>query len=88
MYSFSTATAEVLERDVNIEAMEEKYPDKYMLVINSHLVDGRIFGDIVAFLKSEEYRELKKEKAIPSDYSVWEGDSLKLGGLGIYGLYL
>ena len=88
MYLFSTETSEVLEQDVSIEAMEEKYHDKDMLVINSHLVDGRIFGDIVALLKPEEYRELKKENVIPSDYSVWEGDSLKWGGLGTYGLYL
>ncbi|MCL1998835.1 MAG: hypothetical protein FWG65_08715 [Turicibacter sp.] len=87
MFSFD-GEHEVLERDVIIEDMEQKYHDKYMIVINGHGRDCRLRGDIIAILTPEEYSKLEKPKPMLPKYSVWEGFSLQLDGLGAYGFYL
>ena len=91
MFSFADNNPAILEHNVNIEAMEEKYHDKYMIATNIHQIDGWFYGDIVALLTPAEYGKLMMPKDAVRKYSVWVGDSIKmdgLDGLGIYGLYL
>jgi hypothetical protein len=88
VFSFSDNSPKILEHNVSIEAMEEKHHDKYMIATNIHQVDGWFYGDIVAFLTPTEYSELQMPKEAISKYRIWVGDSIKMDGVGIYGLYL
>jgi len=87
MFSFN-GEHEILEHDVIVEDMEDKYHDKYMIVISRPSDDSRFHGDVVAILTPDEYFELKKPKPTPPKYSVWKGLSLQMDGLGAYGLHL
>ncbi|MCL1996453.1 MAG: hypothetical protein FWG63_09630 [Defluviitaleaceae bacterium] len=87
MFSFD-GEHKILEHNVIIEDMEDKYHDKYMIAINRYGGDTRIRGDVVAILTPDEYFSLEKPKPMPSKYSVWKGLSLQMDGLGAYGYYL
>ena len=76
-----------IEENVNIEEMEKKYHDKYMIAKNIHQIDGWFYGDIIAVLTPIEYNRLRMPKNKVSKYRIWVGNSLKQEGLGIYGLY-
>ena len=80
MTIFDNPSPTVYESGVEIDAMEAKYHDKYMIVINGRSENGRILGDIVAILTPDEYHTLKKPKPMLPKYRVWEGNSLKLEG--------
>ncbi|MCL1988952.1 MAG: hypothetical protein FWG64_13430 [Firmicutes bacterium] len=77
MFSFD-GEHEILERDVILEDMEEKYHDKYMIVINGYSKDCRLRGDIVAILTPHEYCYLKVPKPWPKEYVVWVGFTVQL----------
>jgi len=87
MFSFD-GEHEILEHNVIIEDMEQKYHDKYMIVINGHGEDSRIKGDIVAILTPEEFYALEKPKQWLPKYGLWEGFSIQIKGLGAYAFYL
>jgi hypothetical protein len=90
MFTFGDANPVVYERDVVLDAMEVKYRDKYMIATNINSEGMQLRGDIVAILSSDEYSELRKtgpERLTPK-YMVLEGLDMKLGGLGVYGIYL
>ena len=88
MFSFSDTNPPILERNIRWGEAEEKYRDKFMIVINSHVKDTYLYGDIIAILTPEEYIQLDfPEPAMPK-YGVWKGLTLKMEGLGALGYYL
>ena len=58
MFSFANPDPPILERNIIWGDAEEKYPDKFMIVINARFVDSELHGDIIAMLTPEEYSEL------------------------------
>ena len=88
MFSFSDPNPPVLERNIEWGEAEEKYPDKFMIVTNTHVEDSYLYGDIVAILSPKEYVDLEKPKVITPRYRVWEGIAVKMEGMGILGFYL
>ncbi|MCL1988951.1 MAG: hypothetical protein FWG64_13425 [Firmicutes bacterium] len=81
MFSFD-GEHEILERDVIVEDMEEKYHDKYMIVINGYGKDCRLRGDIVAILTPHEYCNLELPKPMLPKYRVWVGFTVQSQRLG------
>jgi hypothetical protein len=90
MFSFSDANPKMHEQNVVLDEMESKYHDKYMIAMNVTAESEQLRGDIAAILSPEEYAELRKSgpKRLAPKYTVLEGVDLKLGGLGVYGIYL
>ncbi|MCL2017134.1 MAG: hypothetical protein FWG68_12900 [Defluviitaleaceae bacterium] len=77
MFSFD-GEHEILEHDVIIEDMEDKYPDKFMIAVSRPSTDSRIHGDVLAILTPAEYSKIKFPKPMPRGYSVWVGISLQM----------
>jgi hypothetical protein len=50
MFSFFENSYVVIEGGVIYEDMQEKYPDNYMIVNNTHVANERLYGDIIAIL--------------------------------------
>ena len=88
MFSFSNPNPAILENNIRWGEAEEKYRDKFMIVINPHLEDTYLYGDIIAILTPEEYSELDFPEPMAPKYNVWKGIKLKMEGLGALGYYL
>ena len=88
MFSFSDNSHKIIESNVKIEDMQEKYIDKYMIVTNTRVVDTHIHGDVIAILTPAEYNKLKKPENMLPKYSVWVGYDARQERFGIYGDYI
>jgi len=91
MFSLTdTDTHTLYESNVYLCDMEEKYPDKYLIVTNTKSLNGRLHGDIIAIMTPVEYAGFKKQHPEPilPKFGVVVGLAIKMGGLGVYGLYL
>jgi len=88
MFSFTNPDPPILERNIIWGDAEEKYPDKFMIVINARFVDSELYGDIIAMLTPEEYSELDFPEPMAPKFNVWKGMKLKMEGLGVLGYYL
>jgi hypothetical protein len=84
MFSFDNPNPQILERGVNYNDIEATYNDKYVIAINARHIDSATYGDIIAILTPEEYRNLGKPNKSYPTYTVMQGYKLMLGGLGIY----
>lgn len=88
MFSFFETEYEVLEANMVFDVMQEKYPDKYMVVMNGHVENKRLCSDIVAILSQEKYNALEKQSSIAPKFGIVEGISVLYGkvdnSLGIY----
>jgi hypothetical protein len=84
MFTFDNPNPAILERNMDFNEIETIYPDKYVIAINARHIDSITYGDIIAILSPEQYRNLDKpNKSFPT-YTVMQGINLILGGLGIY----
>ena len=88
MFSFYEPNPPILERNILWGDAEEKYPDKYMIVTNTHVENAELYGDILAILTPAEYVKLQRPKPMTPKYQVWEGIALKSEGLGVVGFYM
>jgi len=82
MFSFSDPSPKVIECDVAMGEMVEKYHDKYMIVIPSY--GGKrddVYGDIVAIFSPSEYLKLQKPTRLFPKYVLWEGIDIMKEGL-------
>jgi hypothetical protein len=77
MFSFSNPEPQVIEQNVDWGYAQEKYRENYMIVINSHLENARIHGDIIAILTPEEYISLEKPEPLTPKYSLWIGMAIQ-----------
>ena len=88
MFTFSELNPPILEQNIRWGDAEEKYPDKFMIVINAHFVDIEMCGDIIAILTPIEYSELDFPEPMTPKYTVWKGLDIKRGGFGIHEFYM
>ena len=88
MFKFADPNPPVLESNITWGEAEEKYPDKFMIVINMHIDNTELHGDIIAILTPMEYSELDFPEPMAPKYDVWKGLDIKRGGFGIHGLYM
>ena len=58
---------EIIEKNILIDDLREKYPDNIMITINGHIEEERRHGDVIAILTEEEYTKLRKN--FPVNYS-------------------
>ena len=78
MFSFFEKDYSVIENNVMLEDMQEKYTDKYMITTNGHVENERIHFDIIAILTPEEYDALEMPKSIAPKFGILEGLSVML----------
>ncbi|MCL1999237.1 MAG: hypothetical protein FWG65_10770 [Turicibacter sp.] len=73
----------ILEHDVMEYEMQQKYPNKYMIVTNCYRKDYHDYGDIIAILTSQEYYLLGLELSEPMmpKYHVWKGLALVVNNM-------
>ena len=88
MFSFTDPNPTILEHNIRWGEAEEKYPDKFIIVINPHFENAELHGDIVAILTPDEYRTLDFPEPLAPKYNVWKGLKLKMEGLGAIGYYM
>jgi len=88
MFTFSNPNPPVLERNITWGEAEEKYPDKFMIVINMRIDKTELHGDIIAILTPMEYSGLDFPESMAPVYDVWKGLDIKRGGFGVHGLYM
>ena len=88
MFSFSEPNPIILEKNILWGDAEEKYRDKFLIVMNAHFENTGLYGDIVAILTPEEYSELDFPEPMAPTYNVWKGLQLKMEGLGALGYYM
>jgi hypothetical protein len=88
MFSFHANDYDILDAEIAFDEAQEKYPDNYMIVMNGHVLNKRLHGDIVAILTKDEYDALAMPKSIAPRFGVLEGVSILRGkvdnSLGIY----
>ena len=85
MSIFSISNPQILEHNIDWGVAQEKYYDKYMIVINSHLEGTRLHGDIIAILTPEEYLALSKPEPMTPTYEAWIGVALQNERIGASG---
>ena len=78
MLSFAANSYEIVERNVRLGDMVEKYPNNYIVVINGHVENEEIHGDVVAILSKEEYDSLDKPTNLTPKFTIWKGTALRL----------
>jgi len=78
MFSFFDTIHNIIEKNIIYEVAQKKYHNKIMIVINGHVENRRIRGDIIAILTPEEFDELDKPDDIAPRFSIWEGDSIRI----------
>ena len=88
MFSFTNSNPPIIESNIAWGDAEEKYPDKFMIVINSHFDNTEMLGDIVAILTPIEYSKLDFPEPMAPKYIVWKGLDIKRGGFGIHEFYM
>jgi len=88
MFSFTESKPSILEHNIIWGDAEEKYPDKFMIVINTRFEESELRGDVIAILTPEEYSELDFPEPLAPKFNVWKGIKLKMEGLGVLGYYL
>jgi len=88
VFSFTDPNPSVLERNITWGDAEEKYPDKFMIVVNAHFDNTEMHGDIIAILTPIEYSELDFPEPMAPKYIVWKGLDIKRGGFGIHEFYM
>ena len=85
MSIFVDSDHQILEHNIDWGEAQEKYYDKYMIVINSHLEGTRLHGDIIAILTPEEYLALSKPDPMAPVYEAWIGVALQNERIGARG---
>ena len=85
MSIFLNSNPQILERNMDWAEAQEKYYDKYMIIINAHLEGTRLHGDIIAILTPEEYFALSKPEPMVPKYEAWIGEALQNERIGARG---
>jgi len=89
MFSFDQESYSIIEQGVIYEDMQEKYPNKLMIVINTHVSNMRLCGDIIALLTEEEFSKVKMPESIAPKFGIWRGDILEEErASNNYGIYM
>ena len=78
MFSFTADSFTIIEKNAKHGDMIVKYPDNYMIIMNGHIEDEEIHGDVVQVLTAKEYNTLEKPKNIAPKFGVWVGKTLEL----------
>jgi hypothetical protein len=76
MFTFTADHYDVIERNIRHGEVIEKYPDCYMIVMNGHVENEAIHGDIVAVLTKDEYVALIKPRNLAPRFGIWKGSAL------------
>jgi hypothetical protein len=76
MFSFNEDHYDAIEKNISHGEAIEKYPDSYMVVMNGHLEDKKVHGDIVALLTWDEYIALEKPNNIVPKFGFWVGNAM------------
>ena len=88
MSIFSISNPKILEHNIDWGEAQEKYYNKYMIVINSHLEGTRLHGDIIAILTPAEFFTLSKPEPMVPKYEAWIGITLQNERIGASGFRL
>ena len=89
MFSFGRDNYTIIESNVVYEEMQEKYPDRIMVVINTCVRNMRLCGDIIALLTEEEFSLVEQPESIAPRFGIWLGDMLEEErAANLYGVYV
>jgi hypothetical protein len=78
MFLFTEDHYDAIEKNITHGEAIEKYPDSYMIVMNGHLEDREVHGDIVALLTRDEYVALEKPNNIVPKFGFWVGNTMMM----------
>lgn len=74
MFSFEENKGNVIEHCIAEDDARDKYPDKYMAVMNIRIENARLVGDIAALFSIEEYKKITIKEEL--------GDAFDMGWMG------
>lgn len=86
MFSFEENKDNVIEHCIAEDDARDKYPDKYMAVMNIRIENARLVGDIVALFSIEEYKKITIKEKLGDAFEIWDGWDIisSVGRLGLY----
>jgi len=82
MFNIEEKSTIPIEKDVVLEDMERKYPDKIMIAVNCY-VREHIRGDVISILSPDEHYDLKLPKPLPPHCYIWVGITVQFNRLGL-----
>ena len=83
MFSTEEKSKTPIEKDVILEDMERKYPEKIMIAVNCYVGNERIRGDVISILSPDEHYALKLPKPLPPKCYIWVGITEQNRRLGL-----
>jgi len=83
MFNIEEKSRTPIEKDVILEEMERKYPDKIMIAVNYCVGEERIRGDVISILSPDEHYALKLPKPLPPKCYTWVGITVQNRRLGL-----
>jgi len=83
MFNIEEKSKNPIEKDVVLEDMEQKYPEKIMIAVNCYVGKEGIRGDVISILSPDEHYALKLPKPLPYDFSIWVGITVQNRRLGL-----
>jgi len=83
MFNIEEKSKAPIEKDVVLEDMERKYPEKIMIAVNCYVGEERIRGDVISILSPDEHYALKLPKPLPYNGSIWVGITVQNKRLGL-----
>jgi hypothetical protein len=76
-FSFDKESYTPIEERVRYSDMKTKYPDRLMVVMNTRVIDGCIYGDVVELLTPEQFKRLDKPMSFAPRFRIWAGSVLE-----------
>ena len=77
MFSFEEKDYAIIEANIKYKAIEEKYNDKYIIIMNGHLENGHLYGDVVGLLTEAEYGQIQFPTDVSERFTILKGDIVR-----------
>jgi len=83
MFNIEEKSKTPIEKDVVLEDMERKYPEKIMIAVNCYVDKEGIRGDVISILSPDEHYALELPKPLPPHCYIWVGITVQNNRLGL-----
>jgi len=83
MFNIEEKSKTPIEKDVILEDVEKKYPEKIMIAVNNYVSEEGIRGDVISILSPDEHYALKLPKPLPPKCYIWVGITVQNNRLGL-----
>ena len=77
MFSFDEKDYRVIEANIKYKLIEEKYKDKYIIIMNGHLENGHLYGDVVGLLTETEYGQMHFPLDVSERFTILKGNIVR-----------